>query len=103
MPDKITTQNRVSSIPHWPQPAVTARERFSRCTGLSLRFRGQIPLHRYIYQAKMGSRPNAASREREYRTENHPLPLSRERRAEWTRPSLRGELREWFPGAAHWG
>lgn len=76
-------QHPVSSIDHQPQPrkhssskTVTVRERFYRCTDLSLPFLEEILPHRRTCQVNRDFPPNEVCQGREFRTDSLPLQLS---------------------------
>lgn len=76
-------QHPVSSIEHQPQSrkhssskTVTVRERFYRCTDLSLPFLEEIPPRRHTCQVNRDFPPNEVYQGRGFRTDSLPLPLS---------------------------
>jgi hypothetical protein len=52
------------------------RERFYRCTGLSLPFREEILPHPHTCQVNRDFPPNEVCQGQEFRTDSLPLPLS---------------------------
>src|SRR3954452_12656877 len=58
-----------------PRVRVTAQGKSCRCKDLSLQCQEEILPHQYIFQANMGSPPDAVCRGQGCRRDNPPLPL----------------------------